>query len=67
MTDQNSKNNMDENIHFFLDDIIDTNNVENSSSNFDINELLLQILRKQVLGNQNCSSLFNNHKLDIQN
>ena len=39
MTDQNSKNNMDENIHFFLDDIIDTNNVENSSSNFDINEL----------------------------
>lgn len=52
MTDQNSKNNMDENIHFFLDDIIDTNNVENSSSNFDINELLLQIEDQQLYNNE---------------
>ena len=52
MTDQNSKNNMDENIHFFLDDIIYTNNVENSSSNFDINELLLQIEDQQLYNNE---------------
>jgi hypothetical protein len=43
MTDQTNTNNIDENIHFFLDDIVDTNNNVNETSYFDINELLLQI------------------------
>lgn len=52
MTDQNSTNNIDENIHFFLDDTIDTNYSENGTSNFDINELLLQIEDQQLYNNE---------------
>ena len=51
MTDQSSINNTDGNIHFFLDDILDTNYSENSN-NFDINELLLQIEDQQLYNNE---------------
>lgn len=51
MTDQPSINNIDGNIHFFLDDILDANNFENNN-NFDINELLLQIEDQQLYNNE---------------
>ena len=52
MTDQTSINNTDENIHFFLDDTIDTIHSENSTTDFDINELLLQIEDQQLYNNE---------------
>ena len=52
MTDQHSINNTDENIHFFLDDIVDSNHSENSTTDFDINELLLQIEDQQLYNNE---------------
>ena len=38
MTDKHSINNTDGNIHFFLDDILDTNNSEASNTDFEIEE-----------------------------
>ena len=52
MTDKHSINNPDGNIHFFLDDILDTNNSEASNTDFDINELLLQIEEQQIYNNE---------------
>ena len=52
MTDQSSINNTDGNIHFFLDDILDTNYSENNTTDFDINQLLLQIEDQQLYNNE---------------
>jgi hypothetical protein len=52
MTHQPSINNTDGNIHFFLDDTIDTNYSENGTNDFDINELLLQIEDQQLYNNE---------------
>jgi len=52
MTHQPSINNIDENIHFFLDDTIDTNHSDNATTDFDINELLLQIEDQQLYNNE---------------
>jgi hypothetical protein len=52
MTHQPSINNTDGNIHFFLDDTIDTIHSENSTTDFDINELLLQIEDQQLYNNE---------------
>jgi hypothetical protein len=49
MTDQSSINNTDGNIHFFLDDILDTNYSENNTTDFDINQLLLQIEDNSII------------------
>ena len=52
MTDQHSINNTDGNIHFFLDDTLDINHAANGSTDFDINELLLQIEDQQLYNNE---------------
>ena len=52
MTDQHSINNTDENIHFLLDVSLDINHAENGSTDFDINELLLQIEDQQLYNNE---------------
>ena len=52
MTDHTSINNTDGNIHFFLDDTADLNYSENSATDFDINELLLQIEEQQLYNNE---------------
>ena len=50
MTEKTSTNNIDGNIHFFLDD---TNHHENgTSTDFDMNELLLQIEEQQLYNNE---------------
>jgi hypothetical protein len=52
MTDQTSINNIDGNIQFFLDDTVDTIHSENGTTDFDINELLLQIEDQQLYNNE---------------
>jgi hypothetical protein len=53
MTDLTSINNIDGNIQFLIDDSVDTNNnSENSTTDFDINELLLQIEDQQLYNNE---------------
>ena len=52
MTDHTSINNTDGNIHFFLDDTVDLNYSENGATDFDINELLLQIEEQQLYNNE---------------
>jgi tRNA(Ile)-lysidine synthase TilS/MesJ len=49
MPEQTSTNNIDGNIHFFLDDTIHS---ENYDTDFDINELLLQIEDQQLYNHE---------------
>jgi|UniRef100_A0A6C0ARP3 hypothetical protein len=52
MTEQSSINNIDENIHFFLHDTVDLIHSENDTTDFDINELLLQIEDQQLYNHE---------------
>jgi hypothetical protein len=52
MTDQTTINNIDGNIHFFLDDNVYENDVKKDTTDFDINELLLQIEDQQLYNNE---------------
>jgi hypothetical protein len=52
MTDQTPINNIDGNIHFFLDDNVYENDVKKDTTDFDINELLLQIEDQQLYNNE---------------
>jgi len=52
MTDQTNTKHINGNIQFFLDDTIDTIYSENNSTDFDINELLLQIEDQQLYNNE---------------
>jgi hypothetical protein len=52
MTDQTPINNIDGNIQFFLDDNVYENDVKKDTTDFDINELLLQIEDQQLYNNE---------------
>ena len=52
MTDQTSRNDIDGNIQFFLDDTVDTIHSKDGTTDFDINELLLQIEDQQLYNNE---------------